>query len=96
MKYRLKKNTVAEQAYVRSLERQGPMEKVERGEARILSEQEYPEPLKRFLARERSMLRVQLSRTARKKLEHLSRTTGISIDELARRWVEQGIAREAV
>jgi hypothetical protein len=71
------------------------LEKVERGEAKILSVVDYPEPLKRFLARERSTLRVRLSAPAKKRLEQLSRAKGIDIDELARRWVEQGIAREA-
>ena len=95
MRYRLKKNTAAEQAYVRDHERVGPLRKVERGESRILRTSEYPEPVKRFLARERGMLRVRLSTTAKRKLEHLSRATGVDVNELARRWVEQGIAREA-
>lgn len=95
MKYRLKKNTPAEQAYVRDLERLGPLEQVERGAAKILSESQYPEPLKRFLLRERRSLRVKLTPSAKKKLEQFSRATGIHIDELARRWIEQGIAREA-
>jgi hypothetical protein len=95
MKYRLKKNTLAEDAYVRDLLRRGPLEKTERGEAKILSMSEYPEPLKRFMARERTTLRVKLSAPAKKRLEQIGRVTGIDIDELARRWVEQGIAREA-
>jgi hypothetical protein len=95
MKYRLKKNTLAEQAYVRDIENCGPLQKLERGQARILPLSEYPEPLKRFLAHQRSMLHVQLSAPARKKLEQFSRATNIPIDELARRWVMQGIAREA-
>jgi hypothetical protein len=95
MKYRLKKNTSAEQAYIRDLERCGPLQKVERGESSILSTSEYPEPLKRFLARQSSTLHVHLSVSAKKKLERLSRATGIDIDDLARRWVQQGIAREA-
>ena len=95
MKYRLKKNTAAEQAYVRDLERCGPLEKVERGQAKLLAAPEYPEPLRRFLARERRVLRVPLSPSAKKRLEQLSRATGTSIDQLARRWVEQGLARQA-
>ncbi len=95
MKHRLKKNTAAENAYVRDLERRGPLEKVERGEATLLSEADYPEPVRRFLARERSTLRVPLSPSAKKKLERLSRTSNVDVAELARRWIEQGIAREA-
>jgi hypothetical protein len=95
MKHRLKKNTAGEEKYVRDLERRGPLERVERGEATLLSEAEYPEPLRRFLVRERSTLRVPLSPSAKKKLEQLSKTSKIDIAELARRWIEQGIAREA-
>src|SRR5947208_3687103 len=95
MKYPPKKNAAAESAYVRDLERHRPLEKVERGEVRMLTASEYPEPIKRFLARQRGMLHFQLSLSETKKLEQLSRATGLSIDELARRWVEQGIEREA-
>ena len=95
MKHRLKKNTAAEQAYTRDLERRGPLAKVERGEARILSLSEYPAPLKRFLERERSIIRVPLTPSARRQLEQLSRATGKSVPELARRWLEQRLAREA-
>lgn len=95
MKYQLKKNTAAEQAFVRDLERSSALERVERGKARILDPSEYPEPVKRFLARERGTLRVRLSSAAQKKLEHLSRATGVDVATLARRWVEQGIEREA-
>jgi hypothetical protein len=95
MKHQPKKNTAAEREYIRDLERCGPLEKVERGEARLLSVDEYPEPVRRFLARERKMLHLQLSEAAMRKLRQLHRATGIPIDELARRWVEQGLAREA-
>jgi hypothetical protein len=40
-------------------------------------------------------LRVQLSPSQKKKLENLSRSTGVPVDELARRWVQQRLAREA-
>ncbi len=95
MKCRLKKNTPVEDAYVRDLERRGPLEQVERGQASIIAAADYPPPIKRFLSRQRGVLRVQLSASQKKKLEHLSRATGVSVDRLARRWVEQGLAREA-
>lgn len=95
MKYRLKKNTSAEEAFVRDMERHGPLERVERGESKLLEASEYPEPLKRFLARQRGMLHVHVSAATKKKLDRLSRTTGIEADALARRWIEQGIARAA-
>jgi hypothetical protein len=85
MKYRLKKNTGAEHAYVRDLERRGPLQRVERGEAKLLARSEYPEPVKRFLERERTVLRVPLTRSTKNRLERLSRETGTSIDDLARR-----------
>jgi len=84
-----------EDRYVRDLERRGPLQKVERGEAKILSQTEYPEPLKRFLARERRTLRLRLSASDRRKLERLSHSTGVAIEDLARRWIEQAIARQA-
>lgn len=80
---------------MRDLERYGPLERVERGEAQILSTDEYPDPIKRFLERERRTVRVRLSPAAQKRVERLSRATGVGVDELARRWIEQGIAREA-
>jgi hypothetical protein len=95
MKYHLKKNTGAEEAYIRDMERCGSLQKVERGQGQILTPSEYPQPLRRFLLRQRSMLHLHLSAATRKKLEQMSRATGIAIDELALHWVEQGIAREA-
>ena len=91
----MKKNTPAEEAYVRDLERIGPLEKVERGEARLLSEDEYPEPIRRFLSRERRTVRVTLSSAAKKRLDQFSRNKGVRPDKLARLWVEQALAREA-
>jgi hypothetical protein len=95
MNQRLKKNTAAEKAYVRDIERRGSLENVERGEARILSPHEYPEPIKRFLNRERTTVRVKLSPAAKRRLDRLSRDRGVGTDELARHWVELAIAREA-
>lgn len=91
----MKKNTPAEEAYVRDLERIGPLEKVERGEARLLSEDEYPEPIRRFLSRERRTVRVTLSSAAKKRLDQFSRNKGVRPDKLARLRVEQALAREA-
>ena len=76
------------------LERIGPLEKVERGEAKILAKEEYPEPIKRFLNRERRTVRITLSAPAKKRLEQVSRAKGVGADELARRWVQQALARE--
>jgi hypothetical protein len=95
MKKQLKKNTTSEDAYIRDLEQRGPLEKLERGEAQIVAASDYPAPLQRFLARERGVLRVQLSPAQQRKARQLSRSRGIPLDELARRWVQQGLAREA-
>jgi hypothetical protein len=95
MEHRRKTKAAAEQACVRSLERHSSLQEIEDGRARIFSPSEYPEPLKRFLSRQRDVLHVRLSRAARKKLEQVSRATGINVDELALRWVEQGISRAA-
>jgi len=95
MRYKLKKNTAAENAYVRDLERDGPLDRVTRGRSVIIRAADYPEPIRRFLARERSILRVPLSSTLRRKLERISRESGIAIDDLALRWIERSLAREA-
>jgi len=95
MKYKMKQNTAAENAYVRDLERRGPLERVTRGEAAIIRASEYPEPIRRFLTRERSTLRVPLSPSLRRKLERMSRESGIAMDDLALRWIQQSLAREA-
>ncbi len=86
--------TKGEHAYVRDLERTSAFELVDRGGGKILSPDEYPEPLKRFLARERTMVHVKLSAATKRKLEARSRQTGVSVDELARRWIQQGIERD--
>lgn len=87
------KNTPAEKAYIRDLRRRSAFELVDAGQAQVLSEDEYPEPVQRFLRRERRMVHVHLSLAARRRLEHLSRDRGISIEELAKEWLEQDIAR---
>lgn len=96
MKPRLpKKATAAEEAYIREMQRQSAFDKLDRGEARILRPSEYPEPIKRFRQRERSMLHLRLPAAARRRLKSLSLARGVAVDELARQWVEEGLAREA-
>ena len=90
-----RKQTRAEEAYVRDRGRKSALKKVERGQARILSAEEFPEPLKRFAARERSAVHIRLPAAARRRLRSLSQAKGIPAEELARQWVEQGLAREA-
>ena len=90
-----KKQTRAEEAYVRDMARTPALEKVDRGKARILSAEELPEPLKRFAARESSTVHIQLPAAARRRLRSLSQAKGVPAEELARKWVEQGLAREA-
>ncbi|MFH0983075.1 MAG: hypothetical protein V2A79_16270 [Planctomycetota bacterium] len=91
----LKHATRGEHAYIRGLERTSAFELVDRGRARILTPEEYPEPLKRFLARERTLLHVKLSAVTKRKLEARSRQSGVPMDELARAWIEQGLTRDA-
>jgi len=50
MRSKSKKSTKAEQVYIRDLKRKGTFAKFDRGEAKMLSPQEYLEPVKRFLA----------------------------------------------
>ncbi len=95
MKRKPKKNTKAEDAYIRDLKRTSTFEKADRGEAQLLSPDEYPDPVKRFLARERRMLHIKLSAASKRKLDALSRATGTPMDQLARQWVEERLTREA-
>gem|GEM_PF-5746638 len=90
-----RKVTRAEEAYVRDMARRSAFEKVDRGEARILPPAEIPEPLKRLAARQRSEFHIRLPTAARRQLLSLSRSEGVSPEELARRWVEQGLKRAA-
>ncbi len=88
--------TKAERAYVHDLERRSAFDLVDRGRGRILSANEYPEPLKRFLNRERTMIHVKLSAALKRRLEARSRQTGLSVDELARGLIQEGIKRDTV
>jgi hypothetical protein len=56
---------------------------------------ELPEPLKRFHARERSTMHIRLPAAARRRLRSLSEAKGVPAEELARKWVEEGLEREA-
>jgi len=95
MKRKPKRNTKAEDAYVRDIARGSTFEKADRGEARSLSIEEYPEPVKRFLARERTMVRIRLSAASKRKLDAVSRARGKPMEQLARKWVEERLTREA-
>ena len=92
---RIPKATAAEKAYIRDLKRRSAFDLVDAGRARVLAEDEYPEPVLRFLRRERRMVHVRLSLAAKRRLEALSRARGLAAEELARRWMEQAISRDA-
>ena len=89
-----KRATRAEERYIRDLQRVSAFDLVEQGRAKIVPPAEYPEPLKRFLAREKTMLHVKLTAAVKRQLEARSRQTGTPAEELARRWIERGIAAE--
>jgi hypothetical protein len=57
VKRKPKKSTKAEEAYIRDLKRNGTFATLDRGEAQLLSPKQHPEPVKRFIARERKKLR---------------------------------------
>ena len=92
----VKKSTKSEDAYVRDLHRRSALEMLGSGEAELLTPNDYPEPLKRFLRREAVTVHVRLSAPLRRKLEQRSRRAGVSPDELARRWIKEGLKRDAV
>jgi len=90
----LARNTKAEDAYVRDMGQVSAFDKLDAGEAAVLAPDDYPEPIRRFLQRERSVVRIRLSANARRKLDRLSRRRGVAADKLARKWIEAGLARE--
>jgi hypothetical protein len=92
---RVPKTTAAEGAFVRDMRRRSAFDLVDARRARVLAEDEYPEPVRRFLRRERRMVHVRLSAGAKRRLEALSRERGVPVEELARKWVEQAILRDA-
>ena len=73
-----------------------PLKLVDAGKAKILDAKEYPEPLKRFSARERSIVHVRLPAAVRRRPQLLSQAKGVGVEELARQWVEQGLARSGI
>ena len=93
---RPKRATEDEFAYIRQVERESAFDLIDQGRARILAREDYPEPLRRFLEHERTIVHVKLSATTKRKLEARSRRTGLAVEELARQWIEQGVRRDAV
>ena len=87
------KNTKQEDTYIRSLEERSTFDMLDSGEAEQLLPTDYPEPLKRFLRRERDMVHVKLSTTLKRRLEAQSRELGVSSDELAKQWILQHLKR---
>ncbi|MFH1111404.1 MAG: hypothetical protein V1790_19730 [Planctomycetota bacterium] len=93
---RPKRATEDEFAYIRQVERESAFDLIDQGRARILAREDYPEPLRRFLEHERTIVHVKLSATTKRKLEARSRRTGLAVEELAKQWIEQGVRRDAV
>jgi len=62
-KHRLARNIKAEDAYVRDMARVSAFDKLDAGEAAVLTPDDYPEPIRRFLQRERSIVRILRSMT---------------------------------
>lgn len=63
------------------------------GDAELVDMESYPEPRRRFLQRERDMVHVKLSASAKRRLEAHSRKAGVSSDQLAKQWIEQRLNR---
>jgi hypothetical protein len=91
---RVKRATPAELACIRDIERVSAFDLVDQGKAKILTPDEYPEPIKRFMARRRTILNIRLSPALKRKLQARSRRTGVPEDELARKWIEEGVKRD--
>ena len=93
-KARVRKATKSELAYIRDLESTSAFDLVDSGSARILSPRDYPEPLKRFLKRERNTVHINLPPRLRMQIEARSRKTGLAISSLVGRWIQAGLKRE--
>ena len=93
---RPKRATRSELAAMADIDERSAFELLDGGMAQRVDREDYPEPLRRFLERERVMVHVKLSAVAKRRLDERSRRSGVPVDELARRWIEQGIRRDAV
>lgn len=93
---RPKRATRSELDAVADIERRSAFDLMDDGLAERVDRADYPEPLQRFLEREQVMVHVKLSAGSKRRLEERSRRSGVSAEELARRWIEQGIRRDAV
>lgn len=89
----VKRATKVEEAIIRDIERVSVFDLVDQGKAELLSLDEYPEPLRRFIARERALIRVKLSRNLIRDLDSRSRKLGVPMDVLAKRLIVQGLKR---
>jgi hypothetical protein len=74
------KATKAELAYIRDMEKRSVFDMLETGEARILTPEEYPEPIKRLRAKQRHMLYLALRPSVFRKLEARSRRDGVPVE----------------
>jgi hypothetical protein len=90
-----RKATKTEEAIIRDIAKVSAFELVDRGRARILTPRECPAPIKRFLRRERLMVHIKLTPAIKRKLDARSKRIGISVDALARKWIEQALIRDA-
>jgi len=90
-----KRATRTEAAYVKDLRKRSALTMVDEDKAELLLPEDYPEPLRRLLTRERNMVHIKLSAPIKRKLEARSRKLGLAPDELAKRWVEQHLKRSA-
>jgi len=86
--------TRTEAAYVRDMKRRSVFDMLETGQARILTPDEYPEPIKRFLARHRNVLHLRLPGRIMRELEARSRRTGVPVQRVARKWIAEGMRRD--
>jgi len=93
---RPKRATQGELDAITDIARRSGFDLLDDGLAQRVRREDYPEPLIRFLERERVMVHVKLSAGCKRRLEERSRRRGVSAEELARRWIEQGIRRDAV
>jgi len=85
----------AELACVEQRAAESAFERLDRGDAEILSPSDYPEPLRQFIEKHRGRLTIELSAQARRRLDAASKRQGIRPEDLVRRWIRDQLTREA-
>ena len=89
------KATRWELEYIKDMERVSSFDLLDRGEAEIVEPKDYPEPLKRLMNRPLEYIRLQMPPAAQRKLFRRAEAAGVTVNDLIRRWIREGLKRDA-